>query len=213
MQAPTALPVQFQGSALAKRVLRWAGWHIHFDGLPARQGVIVGYPHTSNWDFILMVWVKWSIGLQIQFLAKDSLFRYPIFSRWLRSLGGVAIDRSAPNGVVGQLVQLFQTHRANQDYFWIGVAPEGTRRLTPGWKSGFYQVALQAQVPLCLMRIDWGRKTVDFRQMLSLSGDLEADYAQMAQAFAGVQGFHPHQAAPIRPLESGTTASIGDTRS
>jgi 1-acyl-sn-glycerol-3-phosphate acyltransferase len=213
MQISDARPVQFQGNVLVQRLLRWAGWQIYFDGFPCLQGVMVGYPHTSNWDFILMVMVKWATGLQVKFLAKDSLFRYPIFSPWLRSLGGVAIDRSAANGVVGQLVELLRQYKNSQQYFWIGLAPEGTRRLTPGWKSGFYQVALQAEVPLCLLRIDWGHKTVDFRQVLSLSGHMQNDYVQMAQAFEGVQGFHPQQASPIRPLESGTSVSVGETRS
>ena len=207
MRAPHAEPLQFQGSAFAQRLLRWAGWQIHFDGFPAMQGVLVGYPHTSNWDFILMVMVKWATGLQVQFLAKDSLFRFPVFSPWLRRLGGLAVDRSAPNGVVGQLVDLIREQQRQQNFFWIGVAPEGTRRLTEGWKSGFYQVALQTGVPLSLLRIDWGAKTVDMSQSLTLTGQLDLDYARMAQAFAGVQGFHPHQAAPIRPLESKQTVS------
>ena len=202
MSKPHAEPLQFQGSAFAKRLMRWAGWRIHFDGFPAMQGVVVGYPHTSNWDFILMVMVKWATGLQVKFLAKESLFRYPVFSAWLRSLGGVAVDRSSSHGVVGQLVEIMREQKAQQNFFWLGVAPEGTRRLTDGWKSGFYQLAVQTGVPLCLLRIDWGKKTVDLSQSLSLSGQLEHDYALLAQAFEGVQGFYPHQASPIRPLES-----------
>jgi hypothetical protein len=149
----------------------------------------------------------------VNFLAKDSLFRVPLFSRWLRSLGGVAIDRSAANGVVGQLVSLIREHQAQQRAFWIGVAPEGTRRWTQGWKSGFYQVAVQAGVPICLLRIDWGRKTVDLVHTLTLSGDVAQDYQRLAQAFDGVQGFHPHQAAPIRPLESKSSVSVGERAS
>ena len=200
------LPATFKGSALAQRLLQWAGWQVHFNGLPAMQGVLVGYPHTSNWDFILMMLVKWSTGLQVKFLAKDSLFRYPIFSQWLRSLGAVATDRSAHNGVVGQLVALIREHQAQNRFFWLGVAPEGTRKWTEGWRSGFYQVAFQAGVPLCLIRIDWGRKTVDLCQTLILSGNQDQDYQTMAQAFEGVRGFHPHQASPIRPLASFDTA-------
>lgn len=213
MTSSTGHLLQFQGSALAKRLLRWAGWQVRFEGLPAMQGVVVGYPHTSNWDFILMVMVKWATGLQVKFLAKDSLFRYPIFSSWLRQLGGVAIDRTAPNGVVGQLVQLMREHQMQQLPLWLGVAPEGTRRRTEGWKSGFYQLATQAGVPICVLRIDWGAKTVDLSQSLTLSGEVEQDYQRLAQAFAGVMGFHPHQAAPIRPLPSNPSASLGDRES
>lgn len=200
MQQNSQAPLQFKGSPLAQRLLRWAGWQIHFDGLPSLQGVLIGYPHTSNWDFILMVMVKWAIGLQVQFLAKDSLFRFPIFSSWLRRIGGVATDRAAPHGLVGQMVALMQTHRAQERFFWLGMAPEGTRRLTSGWKSGFYRVALQAKVPICMARIDWGHKTVDLRQTMMPSGDMAQDYASMAHAFDGVVGFHPQQASPICPL-------------
>ena len=202
MRHPQAGPLQFQGSAFAKRLMRWAGWQIHFDGFPASQGVLVGYPHTSNWDFILMVMVKWATGIHIQFLAKDSLFRFPIFSTWLRRLGGLAVDRSASNGVVAQLVDMMREQKAKQNFFWLGISPEGTRRLTQGWKSGFYQVAWQANVPLCLVRIDWGHKTVDLTHSLSLTGQMEQDYVRMAQIYEGVLGFYPNQAAPIRPLES-----------
>jgi 1-acyl-sn-glycerol-3-phosphate acyltransferase len=210
MQPSSGHPLQFQGSVLAQRLLRWAGWQVRFEGFPGLQGVVVGYPHTSNWDFILMVIVKWATGLQVSFLAKDSLFRFPVFSAWLRWLGGVAIDRTAPNGVVGQLVALMREHQAQQLPLWLGVAPEGTRRLTPGWKSGFYQLALQTGVPLCLLRIDWGAKTVDLSQTLMLTGKLEHDYQRLAQGFAGVQGFHPQQAAPIRPLPANPSVPVGD---
>ena len=78
------LPVQFKGSAIARKLLHLFGWQYVFSGLPSQQGVIIGYPHTSNWDFIVMVMVKWATGLQVQFLAKKSLFHFPLFGPWLR---------------------------------------------------------------------------------------------------------------------------------
>jgi hypothetical protein len=92
-------PVQLRGSAVARRLLRLAGWRVAFDGLPARQGVVIVYPHTSNWDFIVGVLAKWSIGIPVAFWGKASLFRVPLFGRWLRWLGGVpvgAVHRKAP---------------------------------------------------------------------------------------------------------------------
>jgi 1-acyl-sn-glycerol-3-phosphate acyltransferase len=205
----TRLPVQFQGSRLAHKLLQWAGWTVQFEGFPTLQGVIVGYPHTSNWDFVLMVLVKWATGLQVKFLAKDSLFRYPLFSRWLRHLGGVPIDRSAAHGVVAELVHMMREEQAQQRYFWLALSPEGTRKRTEGWKSGFYQVAVQTGVPVCLLRIDYGQRRVDFRQIVQLSGDLANDYARIAAAYEGVQGFHVAQAAPIRPLTQPGSVSEG----
>lgn len=190
------------GNALAQWLLKRLGWRVHFDGFPAMQGVIVGYPHTSNWDFVLMVLVKWATGLRVQFLAKHSLFAVPVFSRWLRSLGGVPVDRSAARGVVGELVAHVQQQRELRQHCWIGISPEGTRRLTPGWKSGFYQLARQAGVPLGLLRIDYGRREVALNTFMELSGDLTQDYARMSEVYDGVLGFHPRQASPIRPLPS-----------
>ncbi len=77
MTAPSAkpLPVQFEGSRLAGRVLRVLGWRFDFEGLPALQGVLIAYPHTSNWDFPVAMLLKWAMGIEAQFWAKDSLFR------------------------------------------------------------------------------------------------------------------------------------------
>jgi 1-acyl-sn-glycerol-3-phosphate acyltransferase len=203
-------PVQFKGSALARRVLQLFGWQYVFSGLPSQQGVIIGYPHTSNWDFIVMVLVKWATGLQVQFLAKKSLFDVPLFSAWLRQLGGIPIDRSSKHGVVGDMLSLFAKAKEEGAYLWLALSPEGTRKFTPGWRSGFYQVALQADVPLCAVRIDYGQKTVDFSHCMRLTGNEESDYRELAQAFEGVKGFHVHQAAPIQPMKS--TPTLGPTR-
>jgi len=200
-------PFQFKGSALARRVLGLFGWRYTFLGLPAAQGLIIGYPHTSNWDFIVMVMVKWATGLQIQFLAKKSLFRYPVFSLWLRHLGGVAIDRSAKQGVVGEMLKIFAKAKKEETYLWLALSPEGTRKRTEGWRSGFYQLALHAEIPLCAVRIDYGKKHVDFSQCMYLTGNESQDYAQLALAFEGTQGFHPHYASPIQPIHAAGSAS------
>jgi len=202
-------PVQSKGSALARKLLHLFGWQYVFLGLPSQQGVIIGYPHTSNWDFIVMVMVKWATGLQVQFLAKESLFNYPLFSPWLRRLGGIPIDRSSQHGVVGDMLALFAKAKQEGSYLWLALSPEGTRKFTQGWRSGFYQVALQAEVPLCAVRIDYGQKTVDFSRCLRLTGNEIVDYAELAKAFEGVTGFHINQAAPIQPIKS--TSALGST--
>ena len=101
-----ARPVRFdKGSALARGVLRLFGWRVVADGLPARQGVVVVYPHTSNWDFVWAMLAKWALGVEITFWGKATLFRIPLMGRWLRWLGGIPVVRDAPNGVVGQMAQ------------------------------------------------------------------------------------------------------------
>jgi len=200
--SPTHMPVQFRPKRWAALLVKLMGWTIEFDGLPAKQGVLIGYPHTSNWDFVTMMPVKWAVGLPVQFFAKDSLFRLPLFGTWIRWLGAVPIDRSSPKGVVGGMVETLKRHKQEDSFLWVALSPEGTRKLTPGWRSGFYQLALGADVPLCMLHIDYGKKVAKFTDFMRLTGDVSADYAHIANVYQGVQGFHPQQAAPIQPLPS-----------
>jgi 1-acyl-sn-glycerol-3-phosphate acyltransferase len=190
-------PVQFQGSRLARGLLRIMGWRVLFAGLPRLQGVAIVYPHTSNWDFIVGILAKWSIGIPAHFWGKASLFQVPVFGRWLRWVGGLPIDRSGPRGAVGQMVETYDMHARQGRLLWLGLAPEGTRKRTPGWRSGFYQLALGANVPLGIVRLDWGRREVRFMEFLTLTGDEAADYAQLNALFEGVSGYHPEKACPI----------------
>jgi 1-acyl-sn-glycerol-3-phosphate acyltransferase len=199
--APVELSVRavvWRGRALGAALLGLAGWRIRFDGLPAAQGVAIVYPHTSNWDFPVGILAKWGIGIPVTFWGKDVLFKLPLFGRWLRWLGGVPVDRSSPHGIVGAMAESMKSARADGRFLWLALAPEGTRRYVDGWRSGFYHVALAAQVPIGLVRFDYGRREVDFRCFLQLSGDAAADMAAIAQGFDTCTGRNPQQAAPIR---------------
>jgi 1-acyl-sn-glycerol-3-phosphate acyltransferase len=194
----TGRPVQLQGSTLARRLLQLAGWTVRFDGLPARQGVAIVYPHTSNWDFVVGILAKWSIGIPVTFWGKHSLFRIPLFGRWLRWIGGVPVDRDSPQGIVGQMADALRSAREEGRFLWLALAPEGTRRLGAEWRSGFYHVALQAQVPLGLVTLDYGRRELAIEHFLMLSGDAAADTAAVARGFGTTTGRHAELAAPIR---------------
>lgn len=195
---PKPYPVQFSGNRLARWLVRRLGWRVKFDGMPGLQGVLVVYPHTSNWDFVILILVKWAIGIPVRFWGKDKLFRIPLFGAWLRWLGGVPVDRTSPGGVVGQAVdQLFQA-RAEGRYFWLALSPEGTRKRVPGWRSGFYQTTVQAGVPLGLVRLDFRRREVTVTDFIQLTGDETADFKRIASAYEGVVGCIPGNAAPIR---------------
>ena len=199
MRTTNRHPVTFKGSRLARWILRVLGWRVDFEGFPARQGVAIVYPHTSNWDFPIGMLAKWALGIPAHFWGKDSLFKLPLLGAWMRWVGGIPIDRSSSRGVVGQMVHVFDQHKHNDQLLWLGLAPEGTRSHTPGWRSGFYQLALGAQVPLALVKLDWGQRRFSVVDFYELTGQVEQDYAHMAQVFAGVQGFHPNQMGPIIP--------------
>jgi 1-acyl-sn-glycerol-3-phosphate acyltransferase len=194
----TARPVQLRGSAPVARVLRLAGWRVVFDGLPSRQGVVIVYPHTSNWDFVVGMLAKWSIGIPVHFWGKASLFRVPLFGRWLRWLGGIPVDRGSPQGAVQTMVQRLREARERDQFMWLALAPEGTRRFSDGLRSGFYHVAVQAQVPLGLVGFDFVRREVALEDFLHLSGEPQADLAAIAERLGHHRGRRPEWAAPIR---------------
>jgi 1-acyl-sn-glycerol-3-phosphate acyltransferase len=125
-------PVRFRGSRLARALLAMAGWRVLEDGFPARQGVAIVYPHTSNWDFVVGVLAKWSIGIPVRFWGKDTLFDVPLFGRWLRWLGGMPIERHSPRGAVGAMVHTMREAVSRDELLWLALSPEGTRRLLPG---------------------------------------------------------------------------------
>jgi 1-acyl-sn-glycerol-3-phosphate acyltransferase len=192
--------VRFKGSALSRWLLGCIGWELQYEGFPSLQGVAIVYPHTSNWDFVVMILAKWAIGVPARFWSKDSLFRVPLLGRWLSWLGGIALQRGSPQGVVGNMVGLMEQHRREGRVLWLALSPEGTRRRMPGWRSGFYRVALGADVPVALVQLDYSRRLVKVMDFLRMSGDIDVDYARIASAYEGVGGLRRDGASPVQPL-------------
>lgn len=186
-------------SRLARGVLGLFGWTVDAPGLPAEQGVILVYPHTSNWDFVVGLLAKWAIGLQLRFWGKDSLFKLPLLGRWMRWLGGVAVDRSSRHGIVGDTVRQMREAAARGERFWLAVAPEGTRSLASGWRTGAYQVALQAGVPVGLAYFDFEQRIVSLTRFMQLTGDMPTDFAAFADCLGHRTAKRPALASPIRP--------------
>lgn len=187
-----------RGSRLARLVLRLFGWQVVFDGLPAAQGVAVVWPHTSNWDFPIGMLTKWSMGFPFVFWGKDVLFRVPVFGAWLRWIGGIPVDRSAKQGVVGQMGDRLRQAREQGELMWLALSPEGTRSLVDGWRSGFYQVAVQAEVPLAVGFFDYARRECGVAGFLQLSGDRALDIAAIERLLRDKRGRRHAQASPIR---------------
>ena len=197
---PGPYPIQFKGHAWAAVLLKLIGWKVDFQGLPGLQGIAIVYPHTSNWDFLTAMLCKWTMGLPVHFWCKDSLVKVPLFGRWLKWIGGVPIDRSSPRGVVGAMTEVFAEHQRAGTFLWLGLSPEGTRKRTDGWRSGFYQLAMATQLPLAIVRFDYGQKVLKFECFVKLTGNVDADYAYLQKMYEGVEGFHIDNAAPIKPL-------------
>jgi 1-acyl-sn-glycerol-3-phosphate acyltransferase len=160
------------------------GWRIAADLPNLPKFVLVGAPHTSNWDFLLTMATQFALGVRISWLAKRSLFRWP-FGGVMSWLGGVAVNRSSrSSGIVEQTVEAFNS----RDKFIIAVMPEGTRSRVSRWKTGFYRIAEGANVPVVLVRFDYGRKVMGIGPTIEPTGDVEADMMLIQSYYQDVKG-------------------------
>ncbi|MGL4573509.1 MAG: 1-acyl-sn-glycerol-3-phosphate acyltransferase [Burkholderiaceae bacterium] len=189
--------LRFRGAVWARALLRLFGWTVKFNGLPGPKGVIIAYPHTSNWDFVVGILAKWSMGVPLNFWAKEGLFRG--ISRYtlgplMRAWGAIEIDRTASQGVIEETIKQIKA----RDYFWLALSPEGTRKYQDHLKSGFYRVAIGSEVPVGLAYFDFARKTVGLTEFITLTGEEKADLAQIAAYYKDFTGARPDQAGPFR---------------
>ena len=182
---------------LCKLILKLIGWRIPAQLPAADRYVLIGYPHTSNVDFFIAMLAKGALGLKFHFVAKHTLFWWPL-SSILRALGGIAVDRRSSNGFIGQLVQRFEQAKEKNEPLVVGMMPEGTRSYREFWRSGFYYLAGEAGVPLVAGYIDYKTKTLGWGPLTHLSGNPEQDLAQLNEFYADIQGKFPEKAAPIR---------------
>ena len=178
---------------LAGWVLRFLGWRTVYVPPPGPKSVVPVYPHTSNWDFLLGVLFKARHHIDLRWAGKDTMFRWPLrgFFLWL---GGVPINRRESTGLVQQLVDTF----AQSERICLCIAPEGTRAKTDHWKTGFYRLALTANVPVGLGFIDYGRKLMGIERWVMLSGNEAEDLAMFREYYADKKAFDPAKAGDIR---------------
>jgi 1-acyl-sn-glycerol-3-phosphate acyltransferase len=177
---------------LAHWILRLIGWRTHVLNPRASRYVLIGAPHTSNWDFGLMLLLMAAERLPIRFMGKDSLFRGPL-GPLMRSLGGIPVNRRERTNLVDQIVAKFDEY----DDLIIGLAPEGTRKKTTHWKSGFYYIALKAKVPIAMAYLDYGNKIIGVGPSFIPSGDIHADFEIIRDFYTGIVGKNPSKQGEI----------------
>lgn len=174
-------------------LLRLFGWRCVVEPLPGPKGVIIVYPHTSNWDFILGVLYRFGTGMRANWMGKDTLFRWPLRRLFLR-MGGVPINRRQATGFIEAALEQY----AGSDWLWLALAPEGTRSPTDHLKSGFYQIALGANVPCGLGYIDYATRTLGIERYVRFTGDMERDLEMLREFYAPRRGRYPEGASEIR---------------
>lgn len=167
-------------------------WRLVTEPAPDRPTVLIGAPHTSNWDFVFMLGIAWKLDLHIRWLGKKSLFagwRGPI----MRRLGGIPVDRDAPGDVVREVVERIRSG----ERFSLVVTPDGTRSGHTHWKSGFYRIARETGMPVTLGYVDRTTMTTGLGPTFELTGDVGADMDRVRAYYADKAGARPeHRVEP-----------------
>ncbi|MBY0687461.1 1-acyl-sn-glycerol-3-phosphate acyltransferase [Microbacterium marinilacus] len=165
---------------------RFSRWTLVSQPAPDRPTVLIGAPHTSNWDFVLMLAIAWQLRIDVRWLGKKSLFhgwRGPV----MRALGGIPVDRSDPGDVVTQVVSRVRAG----EVFGLVVTPDGTRGAHTHWKSGFYRIARDAHMPVTLGFVDRTTMTTGLGPTIELTGDVAGDMDRIRAFYADKAGFTP----------------------
>jgi 1-acyl-sn-glycerol-3-phosphate acyltransferase len=176
--------------AFSVAFLRLNGWKVEGQLPPeAAKSVFIAAPHTSNWDLPYTLMVAFVLRLNIYWMGKSSIFRWP-FGPVMRWLGGIAVNREQSSNLVAHSAQAILDADGPLQ---LVVPPEGTRGKTRHWKTGFYYIALQAKVPIILAFMDYHRKVGGLGGVFKPSGDVEADMARIKQFYAPIKGRNADQ--------------------
>lgn len=173
--------------AIALAYAKLSGWKMVDNPPPFKKAIFAGAPHTSNWDFLVMLMGILIWRLDMRWIAKHSLFKGPM-GPIMRYLGGIPIDRTASQNFVDQMVQRFN----ESDELFLIIAPEGTRGAVERWKSGFYYMAKGAEVPIVLIYLDYKDKEIGIMAIEQADADAEESIARYQQMFSSKHGKNPH---------------------
>jgi 1-acyl-sn-glycerol-3-phosphate acyltransferase len=171
---------------VSQLILRMIGWRVVGQVPDHPKYIWIGAPHTSNWDFMLMLALGLCLRSKLQFMGKAELFRSP-FGFFFYWCGGIPVDRSKSTGMVEQMIKVVQ----DTDEINLAIAPEGTRDQVNKWKSGFYHIAKGADIPIVLGFVDGKRKVVGVGEIFNLTDDMETDMKNIQAFYAEMEGINP----------------------
>lgn len=177
---------------VGKAYMGFFGWEVEGQVPDAPRYVVIAAPHTTNWDLPFMLGTAYVLGFDPSWIGKHTLFK-GVKGHFYRWLGGIPVDRSAKKDQVQQIVE----HIQSVDRIALAIAPEGSRSKQRYWKSGFYHIALGAQVPIALGYLDYQRKCGGLGPSFVPSGDLDADVARIRDFYAGIAGKYPENFSNI----------------
>lgn len=181
---------------LGRLLLTLSGWKVEGDLPPGRKFVLIGAPHTSNWDFPIGIAVTYLLRVKIRWVGKHTLFSWP-YGAFMRWLGGIGVDRRQPAGIAEQLAE--QLRQA--DRMVLLITPDGTRSRRDYWKSGFYRIAQAAGVPILCGYLDYPTRTARIGLCFTPGDDIRADMERIRAFYAEARGAYPEKTTPIRLRE------------
>lgn len=187
---------------LADRFLRWRGWVWVGERPPFPKFVAIAAPHTTNWDFLVFLAVARHFRIPARVIGKHSLVRWP-FGPLMRRLGVIPVRRDSGEGLVEQMTAEY----AARERMALVIAPEGTRARTPFWRSGFYHIALAADLPVVMTFLDYEHKRAGVGGVVHLTGDVGADMATIRAFYSGIKGKRPENQGPIVIREEASGAA------
>jgi 1-acyl-sn-glycerol-3-phosphate acyltransferase len=171
---------------IAQVLLNLMGWKYEALTPDFDKSILLVAPHTSNWDFLMGKLAYTALGRNANFVIKNEWMKGPA-GLLLKKLGGIGVDRSKANRFTDLIADLYRT----RDRFNLAITPEGTRKRNPKWKKGFYHIALKAQVPIVLVKIDYKEKYMALFEVFTPTGDEQADIKAIQQKFKGVTAKYP----------------------
>ena len=186
-----------------ENLLKLSGWKVDTTNPPVSNCVLIAAPHTSNWDFVLMLLFAGSFGLKISWMGKSTLFIQP-FGYILRLMGGISVKRNKKNQIVNNMISMFKKN----DKLSLVVPVEGTRARTDFWKSGFYHIAKGANVPILPTFLDYSNKRGGFGLPIETSDDLLLDMQKIREFYAPFSGKFPRNSGPIKLKEETSSNKI-----
>ena len=187
--------------SLSRRILAIFGWKACKSVALADKCVLIGAPHTTNWDFPLTLLGLSSMGVKFNWAAKHTLFFWPL-GILMKALGGMSVDRHRGASFLEDILARF----ASQEKLVLAIAPEGTRAKSPYWKAGFYTIAHRAGVPIGLGYIDYARKVIGIEKVMLASGDMQGDLDIIRAYYRDRVGKFPQNQSDIRIQERVATA-------
>lgn len=181
---------------IAERMMKMMGWKVVGEVPNIPKAVIIGAPHTSNIDGLYVIPTLLALDIDIRIMGKKQLFQVPVLAQFLRWAGVMPIDRSKKGSVLQANIERLKS----SEQLFIGLAPEGTRKYTEQWKTGFYYLAMGANVPIIPVALDYATKELRFLPVFYPTGDIDADLPKLYAYYQGVQPKHYHHLS--QPLQN-----------